>query len=206
MKDCLNENYTGFFEISTEEAIRKFSITEFEELLQCTKNFKISHVVIQSGTKLYQTSNVGVYDEKKLKEFLSVIKTYNSDILSKEHNCDYIPPSSIKEKFKLGLSSINIAPEFGVMETDVYLHNINNNITLFDKLFEMCYYSNTWRKWILPNKTFEESKISKNQLIRICGHYILETDDFKKEIKNELPNLDKKIKSKMKFFIKNILQ
>lgn len=210
IETCLNENYTGYFEISTEESIRKFTLNELNDLLYATQPYKISHAVIQSGTKLSQTNNIGTYNSNQLNDFLNVIDNFNklnnTNILTKEHNGDYISSVSIKEKFKLGLSSINIAPEFGVMETDVYLHNINNNVTLFDKLFEMCYDSNTWRKWILPNKTFEESKISKHQLIRICGHYILETDDFKKEIKNELPNLDMKIKSKMKFFIRNILQ
>jgi hypothetical protein len=47
------------------------------------------------------------------------VKSHN--LISKEHNGDYISVSVIKEKFNLGLDSINIAPEFGLIETLTYL-------------------------------------------------------------------------------------
>jgi D-tagatose-1,6-bisphosphate aldolase subunit GatZ/KbaZ len=56
---------------------------------------------------------------------ITVAKKHN--LISKEHNGDYIPVSIIKEKFDLGLDSINIAPEFGLIETQTYINEIGNS-------------------------------------------------------------------------------
>ena len=43
-----------------------------------------------------------------------------NNLKSKEHNGDYISEELIKLKMDSGLDSINIAPEFGLIETDTY--------------------------------------------------------------------------------------
>ena len=66
---------------------------------------------------------------------IKVCQKYN--LMSKEHNGDYIPPSVIKEKFSLGLNAINIAPEFGEIETQVILEKdmlLNHEIKLVEKV------------------------------------------------------------------------
>ena len=74
---------------------------------------KIKYLVIQSGTSLKGNTQTGDYDKDRLIKMVNVAKKYN--LLSKEHNGDYIPVSVIKEKFELGLDAINIAPEFGLI-------------------------------------------------------------------------------------------
>jgi hypothetical protein len=103
-------------------------------------------------------------------------------MISKEHNGDYLPVYLIKEKFNCGLDCINIAPEFGQIETTTYLNEINNPKT-FDTFFNICYESKKWEKWV--DKTFNPIE-NKEQLIKICGHYVLNDKNFIKKIKNNL--------------------
>ena len=87
----------------------------------------------------------------------------------------------------LGLNSINIAPEFGLIETLSY---INEGIDI-DKFWKICYDSKRWEKWV--NSDFDPHT-QKLDLIKICGHYVLSTPEFLK-IK---PNIDNTIKSNIK--------
>ena len=136
--------------------------------------------VIQSGTSLKETKNTGSYDKQRLTEMISICHKYN--MISKEHNGDYLPVYLIKEKFNCGLDCINIAPEFGQIETITYLNEISNS-KIFDTFFDICYQSKKWEKWV--DKTFNPIE-NKEQLIKICGHYVLSDKNFIKKIKNNL--------------------
>jgi len=184
------------FEVGTEESIRRFEPYKLSDLMHQLKNRlhikaynQIKYLVIQSGTSLKGNNQTGQYDSQRLKEMIEVCKNFN--ILSKEHNGDYISVSTIKEKFNLGLDAINIAPEFGLIETLTYLKEIGDNNELFEKYFEICYNSKKWIKWV--NEDFDPYK-NKEDLIKICGHYVLSSNQFIFEIKNNFPNIDKKIK------------
>lgn len=189
---CYDINQDIEFEIGTEESIRKFSSDELYKLVKdLAFNLhpqvfnKIKYLVIQSGTSLKGNNNTGSYDKDRLLSMLSVAKKWN--LLSKEHNGDYIPSNLIKEKMKLGLNSINIAPEFGLIETLSY---IDEGIDI-NKFWEICYNSKRWEKWV--DKDFDPIK-QKLDLIKICGHYVFSTEEFKK-IK---PNIDSIIKLNIK--------
>ena len=45
--------------------------------------------------------------------------------ISKEHNGDWVSIDLMKEKFKLGLDCINVAPELGQIETKAILKEIS---------------------------------------------------------------------------------
>lgn len=189
---CYKENPNIQFEIGTEEAIRRFEPKELNQLvidLYLTLNPKvfaqIKYLVIQSGTSLKENTNTGEYDKGRLLSMISVAKHW--DLISKEHNGDYIPVNLIKEKMKLGLNSINIAPEFGLIETQTYL---DNKIDV-DEFWKICYESKRWEKWVGSDfDPFTE----KEELIKICGHYVLSHPKFL-EIK---PNIDSQIKANIK--------
>ena len=123
---------------------------------------------------------------------IKVAKKHN--LKSKEHNGDYIPEKLIREKMKLGLDSINIAPEFGLIETQTYLDEIKSS-KILNRLWEICYNSNRWKKWV--NKNFDPLN-EKVQLIKICGHYVLSSKEFQNEVKSHFPYIDGKIKSRIK--------
>jgi hypothetical protein len=192
---CYSINPKVQFEVGTEEAIRRFEPHELATLMRQLRLYlkpevysQIKYLVIQSGTSLKGTNQTGHYDSNRLKEMINVCKRFN--ILSKEHNGDYIPVSVIKEKFNLGLDAINIAPEFGLIETQTYLNEITDP-ELLEKYFQICYDSKKWVKWV--NKDFDPYS-NKIELIKICGHYVLSNPEFISEIKSQFLNIDNMIK------------
>ena len=88
----------------------------------------------------------------------------------------------------MGLDSINIAPEFGQLETLCYLDEMGNDI---EDYYQICYDSKRWEKWV--DKDFVPSD-NKKELIKICGHYVFSDKEFV-SIK---PNIDIKIKDVVK--------
>ena len=202
---CYDLNPNIQYEVGTEEAIRQFKSYELEDLVHELKSKlnpeiynQIKYLVIQSGTSLKGTNQTGNYDSDRLKEMIDVCKYHN--FISKEHNGDYIPVSIIKEKFDLGLDSINIAPEFGLIETLTYLDEIKDN-NLFEKYFQICYDSKKWVKWV--NENFDPH-LNKEELIKICGHDVLSNSEFLSNIKSCFPNIDDKIKSNISNKLKEL--
>lgn len=196
---CYQRNPHIQFEIGTEESIFKYDADKLDYLLKCLKNElsdvifnNINFAVIQSGTSLQENYNTGHYNKERLDSMISICKKYK--ILSKEHNGDYLSTNLIKEKFKLGLDAINIAPEFGQIETQIYLNEIKNT-SLFDIYFNICYASRRWVKWVDP--LFDPFN-NKEKLINICGHYVLSTPYFLTQIKKNIrQDIDLKIKEAM---------
>lgn len=197
---CLSNNFKGAFEIATEQSIREFTVSEVEYITKSLLEYPIKYVVIQSGTSLKENVNTGVYDQNKLINFCSMVKQYG--YLSKEHNGDYMDSNLIKQKFGYGLDAINIAPEFGYYESTCYISAIKKfNPALLTILYQICYDSNQWKKWV--NKNFDIN--NQEKLIEICGHYVLENNTFISEIKNKLPDISIDIKTKMKNKIHSII-
>ena len=189
---CYNLNPNIEFEIGTEEAIRRFEPKELDMLLndlhvRLKNNIfnQIKYLVIQTGTSLKGNLNTGEYDKDRLLSMVKIAKSW--ELLSKEHNGDYIPIDLIKEKMSLGLDAINIAPEFGLIETLSYIHE---GIDI-DKFWKICYDSKRWVKWVDSN--FNPIK-QKKELIKICGHYVLSDPKFL----NIKPNIDTQIKNNIK--------
>jgi hypothetical protein len=195
------------YEIGTEESIRPFSSEELDRLLTDLKNklpsklfSKIKYAVVQSGTALKGNTNIGKYNNGRLFEMLKVVNNHN--LISKEHNGDYLESNILRDKFMIGLQSINVAPEFGKLETSIILSEIEGNEELFNKFYQICYNSKRWVKWVDSDFKPEENK---KELINICGHYVFSDVGFI-EIKKTLPqDIDKKIKNEIKEKIKMFL-
>ncbi len=183
------------FEVGTEESIRRFEISELEKLLGILENKlsskifdNIEYAVVQSGVglDLGKQNNTGTFDPDRLEKMISVCKKYGKK--SKEHNGDYLTDTEYKQRFDLGLDSINIAPEFGQIETKCYLDEMGNDI---EDYYQICYESKRWEKWV--DEDFIPDS-NKRELIEICGHYVLSDKEFL-DIK---PNIDNKIKKVIK--------
>ena len=180
------------FEVGTEESIRRFEIDELENMMWYLEKHllpevfeKIEYVVVQSGVglDLGKQKNTGTFNPKRLEDMISVCKKYGKK--SKEHNGDYLSAKEYKDRFDLGLDSINIAPEFGQLETLCYLEEKGDDI---EDYFQICYDSKRWEKWV--DKDFLPYH-NKKELIEICGHYVFSDEKFI-SIK---PNIDEKIKN-----------
>jgi len=145
----------------------------------------IEYVVVQSGVglDLGKQNNTGTFDFGRLEKMIGVCKKFGKK--SKEHNGDYLSNDEYKVRFDMGLDSINIAPEFGQLETLCYLEEMGEDI---DEYYNICYESKRWEKWVDKDFIPEDNK---RELIEICGHYVFSDKKFL-EIK---PNIDDKIKS-----------
>jgi len=168
------------FEVGTEESIRRFEVSELENLLHNLEHKlpsnifeNIEYAVVQSGVglDLGKQQNTGTFNPKRLEDMVKVCKKFGKK--SKEHNGDYLSSKEYKDRFDLGLDSINIAPEFGQLETLVYLDNGDD--TFIDRWYKICYDSKRWEKWV--SKDFIP-KDNKEELIKICGHYVLSDEQF----------------------------
>jgi len=187
-----NMNEHVLFEVGTEEAIRKFTTNELDKLLnELSKQpffSNIAYAVVQSGVglDLGNQVNTGTFDSEQLENMVSICKNYG--VKSKEHNGDYLSVKEYKDRFDLGLDSINIAPEFGQLETLCYLDEMGANI---EDYYQICYDSKRWEKWV--DKDFVPEN-NKRELIKICGHYVFSNRQFL----NIKPNIDNKIKKVIK--------
>jgi hypothetical protein len=199
--DCINFIYLVMgkkevkFEVGTEESIRRFEVDELENLLRHLKGKlepeifeNIEYVVVQSGVglDLGKQNNSGTFDPDRLEKMINICKKFGKK--SKEHNGDYLSNDEYKVRFDMGLDSINIAPEFGQLETLCYLGEMDEDI---DEYYNICYESKRWEKWV--DETFIPED-NKRELIEICGHYVLSDEKFL----NIKPNIDDKIKTVIK--------
>ncbi len=195
---CYYTNRDMKFEVGTEEAIRKFSVVELDSLLT-DLYYKLSddmfdnieYVVVQSGVglDLGNMRNTGTFNPDRLEKMIKVCKKYGKK--SKEHNGDYLSIDDYNKRFDMGLDSVNIAPEFGQLETLIYLNHMDSES--ISKWYDLCMESKRWEKWV--DKDFDIS--DKKRLIQICGHYLFSDKGFKK-IKPDIDNeIIKEIKYKL---------
>lgn len=176
---CHKENPNLMFEIATEEAIREFHHTELDSLVETIERLmkpevfeRIRYLVIQSGTALKGSENIGEYNQDRLIEMVKIAKKWG--LIAKEHNGDYLSNELVKAKFEAGLDCINIAPEFGQIETKVFLYYLKQD-GLLEDFYNICYNSKKWVKWV--NSDFKPEE-NKEELIKICGHYVFSTPEF----------------------------
>ena len=179
------------FEIGTEE---QSGSTNSQELLDYTLN-AVQHfckrnniilptfVVIQSGTRVMETRNVGSFDspvrvvdelpsEIQIPKMIEICKRYG--ILMKEHNADYLSDDALQWHPRLGIHAANVAPEFGVAETKALLAVLESNglSDYAEHFMATAYNSKKWDKWMLPNTTATD-----RERAIIAGHYIFSSND-----------------------------
>ena len=198
IEHCHGINPEIGYEIGTEEAIFPYGADQLRELVRFLRNSltakqfgQIRFAVIQSGTSLKGNTNTGSYDQSRLSDMVAVCAEHG--LLSREHNGDYLPSALFQEKFSLGLNAVNIAPEFGQIETQTYLSAMGSDQNLLDSFHEICFNSGKWRKW------FDSAKIpSKDEITNACGHYVISHPEFTERVKTRLPaNIDEMVQSNL---------
>lgn len=174
------------FEIGTEEQTgTTHTQDELEHTLASMKKFcdrnrlpYPSFVVIQTGTRVAETRNVGSLDapvrvahelpaEIQVPKMIEICNRYR--IMMKEHNADYLSDESLQWHPRLGIHSANVAPELGVAETRALLETLESGGlgTLAEKFLDLSYSSRKWEKWMLPG-----SKATDREKAVIAGHYV----------------------------------
>jgi tagatose-1,6-bisphosphate aldolase non-catalytic subunit AgaZ/GatZ len=174
------------FEIGTEEQSGSTNTQdELEYTLNAVQQFckknrlpQPSFVVIQCGTRVMETRNVGSFDtpvrvadeipaEIQLPKMIEICERYG--IMMKEHNTDYVSDEGLQWHPRLGIHAANVAPEFGVAETRALLSVLEGNglEKLAQRFLELSYNSRKWEKWMIKN-----TKASDRDRSIIAGHYV----------------------------------
>tara|TARA_A100001011_G_scaffold292447_1_gene304142 strand:- start:20906 stop:22072 length:1167 start_codon:yes stop_codon:yes gene_type:complete len=194
------------FEVGTEEqsgVTNTYEETEYflNKLSKfCKRNNlpKLFFIVLQSGTKVMETRNIGTFESLvrikneipaeiqifKIKEICKKYKVY-----FKQHNTDYLSDDSLNWHPKLGIHAANVAPEFGVAETQNLLNLMKKYkmLNLYDEFIDLCAKSNKWKKWKIDG-----SKLNDYQKTIICGHYLYSSEKGKAIIDETKSRLIKK--------------
>lgn len=174
------------FEIGTEEQSGStnsqeeldYTLNEVQKFCSKYRLPKPTFVVIQCGTRVMETRNVGSFDspirvadeipaEIQLPKMIEICNRYG--IFMKEHNTDYLSDDALQWHPRLGIHAANVAPEFGVAETRALLAILENNglKELADRFLQLAYNSNKWDKWMLT-----DTKATDRDRAIIAGHYV----------------------------------
>lgn len=159
-------------------------------------------VVGQTGTLTRLTENVGHFNRENAAKLSENAAKHGVGV--KEHNGDYLSDKILLEHPHLGVTAMNVAPEFGVVETRAYLElakveerNVpaEKRSALTAVMAEFAVRSQRWRKWVLEdmaNASVEEvlkDDALTAQITDICGHYTYEVPEVKAEIQKMMQNL-----------------
>jgi hypothetical protein len=138
--------------------------------------------VVQTGTLVREMRNVGLTEGRKNEDIdqAYAVKTmernvraladvaYINGVHIKEHNGDYLSDGSIATRAKWEIGGVNIAPEFGVLETRTLL-SLSSELGLHDvrdAMLQIFYESMKWEKWLADSS--EATELDKSV---IAGHY-----------------------------------
>lgn len=207
------------FEIGTEEQSGSTNTQEelgyTLEVVQkfCRKNHLPlpSFVVIQTGTRVMETRNVGSFDtpvrvadeipaEIQVPKMIEICHEHG--IFMKEHNTDYLSDEALQWHPRLGIHSANVAPEFGVAETRALLEILEQYHlqALSEQFLQISFDSGKWQKWMLP-----DTKATDRDRAIIAGHYVFakeECQTLKAEavgkLKSQGIDLENELKARVK--------
>ena len=159
-------------------------------------------VVGQTGTLTRLTENVGNFNRENAALLSANAAKHGVGV--KEHNGDYLSDKILLEHPVLGITAMNVAPEFGTVETRAYLElaKVEKRTVAAEKCSRVeeemakdAVKSERWRKWMVGDtatasveKVLEDKKLTA-QITDICGHYTYETPAVKAEIEKMLSNL-----------------
>ena len=208
------------FEVGTEE---QSGSTNTQEELDYTLNAitrfcesnrlpKPSFVVIQTGTRVMETRNVGSFDtplrvsnelpaEIQIPKMIEICERYG--LLMKEHNTDYLSNEALQWHPRLGIHAANVAPEFGVEETRALLRVLEDNdmASFAERFLKLSYDSRKWEKWML-----DDTSASDRDRAVIAGHYVFsrpECIELKREAASALAKKGIALEDSLKTAVKH---
>jgi len=162
-------------------------------------------IVGQTGTLTRLTKNVGEFSYHSSKLLADTAKKYGVGL--KEHNGDYLEDYIILDHPSLHITAMNVAPEFGYIETKAYLELVrleekeveNGRLeypsNLKRVMSEEAVNSGRWKKWLIGDDVHlsVEAILAEEELTaticEICGHYTYENEEVKREITTLFANM-----------------
>ncbi len=181
------------FEIGTEEQngllnsfeSYRYAFNEISKFCTSNKIVKPTFFVVQFGTKVMEDKNIGKFNKiknfsdlkRKNKEFIKINDFLRKNkIFTKIHNVDYLSDKHLHFLKKSKVGAINVAPEFGVVETRAFIKTLkeNNLNEILQEFLNLSFKSKKWEKWAI-----NKNKISKYKCSELAGHYVYSSKEFK---------------------------
>lgn len=162
-------------EVGTEENTGK----DFENLKKVesdmkffTKFCKPYFFVCQTGTVIKEINQYGSFNATYVKKLKRLATKYG--VFIKEHNSDHISAKEISLRKGL-VDAVNVAPQYGVIQTQLTLQKCATYGIDFTEFLEESYKSGKWKKWLSKND-------QKNKYLCsiIAGHYNYATEAYRK--------------------------
>jgi len=176
---ALNLNPNILLEIGTDENFGAnygiANLQEIEKELDFFKSFcRPEFYVVQTGSLVKEINQAGNFNEKFVSQISEITRSHEVKI--KEHNDDYLDKDSIALRKGI-VGAMNIAPQLGVIQTQLVLGKCLVYGIDFGKYLEDSYNSGKWKKWLSKNTA--ENKMLCSM---IAGHYNFNTESYKKLI------------------------
>ena len=141
--------------------------------------------VVPSHTRVMESRNIGTLQDRILTHgdleenspFARLIDTsHKFDTLLKVHNADYLHSDVLSWFAGKSVDSLNVAPEFGVVESRAFVNILDDNNlgNLKEAFLSLSYEVGKWQKWMLPGTT-----ASNEDRAIIGGHYTFASPEFR---------------------------
>lgn len=179
VEHCLKLNPNILLEIGTDENIgAKFSINDLstlEEEIDFFKSFcKPEFYVVQTGSLVREINQAGAFNKDFIRKVADII--HSKGLKIKEHNADYLTGEEIAERKGI-VDAMNIAPQYGVIQTQLVLTKCLKYGVRFEDFLNVVYNGGKWKKWL-------EKNTAENKLLccTIAGHYHFASPEYKQII------------------------
>jgi len=128
----------------------------------------VKFFVTQTGS-LTKDGQAGTFDVERNRAIGEQIRA--AGFLFKEHNADYFTADDIKNRIDAGIDSLNIAPQLGVMQTDILKEFAPKD--LWATFADLVYNQKYWERWV------PEGVTDKDVAVSVSGHYLFNSQTYK---------------------------
>ncbi len=128
--------------------------------------------VVQTGSLVKEQNQAGGFNAEFIAKVKEKANKFNVGL--KEHNGDYIEKGEIQKRKGL-IDAINVAPQFGVLQTVLTLQKCHTYGIDFSDFLHEAYNSRRWEKWLQKNTPDNKFLCSV-----IAGHYVFAGEAYKR--------------------------
>lgn len=202
------------YEVGTEEtnggltSVETFEsfIVELNRRLDAKELPRPLFIVGQTGTLTRLTENVGNFNAEQSLVLADIAEKHGMGL--KEHNGDYLSDVTLLKHPALNITAMNVAPEYGTIETRAYLelHKVEQELAenklidhcskLYSSLAKSCVNSGKWKKWMTAehkdksaDEIFNDSELLQT-IVELSGHYCYDEEVIAKELSTMSKNLE----------------
>lgn len=173
---ALGLNPSIMLEIGTDENMgSNYNLPNLAEIEKEIDYFKTvcnpEFYVVQTGSLVKEINQAGNFNRDFTAKIAEVL--HSKGIKLKEHNDDYLDKDSIRSRNGV-VDAKNIAPQLGVVQTQLVLAKCLIYGIDFQKFIDDVYQSGKWKKWLGKNTSDNKMLCSV-----IAGHYRFNSDSYK---------------------------